>query len=33
MAEAINNIFAQKDVLLSVLGGIEQYFIKESINH
>lgn len=27
MAEAINNIFAQKDVLLSVFDNIEQYFI------
>ncbi len=30
MAEAINSIFAQKDVLLSVFDNIEQYFIKDN---
>ena len=30
MAEAINNIFAQKDVLLSIFNNIEQYFMKDS---
>jgi hypothetical protein len=29
MAEAINNIFAQKDILLSIFNNIEQYFLKK----
>ena len=30
MADAINSIFAQKDILLSIFANIERYFIKDS---